>query len=135
MERRSFLKTTTRLLSAAAIAQLLSECAKDAVTAKPPANFTIDISDPRYSDLQTVGAVLLVNDVYIVCTAQSSYIALSRVCTHQGCTVSYNSTGKNFVCPCHGGVYDLKGKVVSGPPPSALAQYQVTLSGTTLTIA
>ena len=29
----------------------------------------------------------------------------------------------------------LNGKVVSGPPPFALAQYQVTVSGTTLTIA
>ena len=135
MKRRDFLKNTTTVLSAAALAQLLSECSKEQVSAKPAANFSIDLSDPKYSALQTVGGVVLANDVYIVCTAQASYIALSRVCTHQGCTVSYNSSGKNFVCPCHGGVYNLNGRVTSGPPPSPLAQYQVTVSGTTLSVA
>jgi len=135
MKRRDFLKNTTTVLSASALAQLLSECSKEQVTAKPAANFSIDLSDPKYSDLQTVGGVVLVNSVYIVCTAQSAYIALSRVCTHQGCTVNYNSSGKNFVCPCHGGVYNINGKVVSGPPPAPLAQYQVTVSGSTLSVA
>jgi cytochrome b6-f complex iron-sulfur subunit len=135
MKRRDFLKNTATVLSAAALAQLLSECSKEQVTAKPAANFSIDLSDPAYTSLQTVGGVVLVNSVYIVCTAQSTYIALSRICTHQGCTVNYNSNGKNFVCPCHGGVYNINGQVVSGPPPSALARYQVTVSGSTLTVA
>lgn len=135
MKRRDFLKGSTSVLCAGAIAQLLAECAKEPVTAKPPANFTIDLSDPQFSTLKTVGGVALANNIYIVCTGQDTYIALSRVCTHQGCSVNYNSTGKNFVCPCHGGVYNISGKVVSGPPPSPLAQYQVTVSGSTLSIA
>jgi len=136
MKRRDFLKNTSTVLSVGALAQLLTECGKEELTnTKPAANFSIDLSDPQYSDLKTVGGVVLANNIYIVCTGQSTYIALSRVCTHQGCSVGYNSTGKNFVCPCHGGVYNINGKVVSGPPPSPLAQYQVTVSGTTLTIA
>jgi cytochrome b6-f complex iron-sulfur subunit len=135
MKRRDFLKNTTTILSATALAQILSECSKEQVAAKPAANFSIDLNDPKYSSLQTVGAVLLVNNVFIVCTAQSAYIALSRVCTHQGCSVNYNSSGKNFVCPCHGGVYNINGKVVSGPPPAPLAQYQVMVSGSTLSVA
>ena len=33
-----------------------------------------------------------------------------------------------FACPCHGSLYDLQGDVVSGPAPTALAWYRVSLT-------
>jgi thiosulfate dehydrogenase [quinone] large subunit len=54
--------------------------------------------------------------------------AFSAVCTHAGCTVSYQ--GGEIICPCHGGVYSATtGAVVSGPPPSPLAQRKVLEQG------
>jgi cytochrome b6-f complex iron-sulfur subunit len=135
MKRGDFLKYTTSAVCSATLLQIMSECSKENFNPKPSANFSIDLTDPKYSALQTVGGVVLANNIYIVCTAQSTYIALSRICTHAGCSVSFNSSGKTFVCPCHGGVYNINGKVVSGPPPSPLAQYQVTVSGSTLSVA
>ena len=32
---------------------------------------------------------------------------------------------KLFMCPCHGGVYYEDGEVAAGPPPEALARYDV----------
>ena len=34
-----------------------------------------------------------------------------------------------FFCPCHDGVFDKDGKVVSGPPPRDLDVYDVALEG------
>ena len=45
-------------------------------------------------------------------------VALSAICTHQGCTVAPD--GKKLTCPCHGSVFDLNGDNVSGPAPSPL---------------
>lgn len=45
-------------------------------------------------------------------------VALSAICTHQGCTVAPD--GKQLKCPCHGSVYDLEGGNVSGPAPDPL---------------
>jgi thiosulfate dehydrogenase (quinone) large subunit len=57
-----------------------------------------------------------------------SLTAFSAVCTHAGCTVSYQSG--EIICPCHGGVYSATtGAVVSGPPPSPLAQRKVLEHG------
>lgn len=134
MKRRDFLAGTGALIGIG-FSQSLESCSSSSVNPKPAANFTIDLNDSKYASLNNVGGVVLEKGVFIVCTAQSSYIALSRVCTHAGCSVNFNSSAKNFNCPCHGGIYDINGKVVSGPPPAPLAQYQVTLSGTTLTIA
>jgi cytochrome b6-f complex iron-sulfur subunit len=50
-------------------------------------------------------------------------VALSAICTHQGCTVAPD--GKEIKCPCHGSVYDLQGGNVSGPAPSPLPEVDV----------
>jgi Rieske Fe-S protein len=39
-----------------------------------------------------------------------------------------NLSGKGFHCPCHGSVFDQSGAVVSGPAPSGLAWFEVSLS-------
>lgn len=48
--------------------------------------------------------------------------ALSPVCTHAGCIVSFNAAEKSWDCPCHGGRFDVSGKVISGPPREELNQ-------------
>lgn len=56
----------------------------------------------------------------------NSFRAASAVCTHLGCTV--NLAGSGFHCPCHGSVFDQSGAVLSGPAPSPLAWFDLTLS-------
>lgn len=65
-----------------------------------------------------------------------TYRAFTNICTHEGCTVSGYSGGR-MICPCHGSEYNQNGQVVSGPAPSALREYAVTMNTTaqTLTIA
>ena len=45
---------------------------------------------------------------------------LSATCTHLGCLVSWDPDDTQFKCPCHGGVFDADGRVVSGPPRQPL---------------
>ena len=56
----------------------------------------------------------------------NSFRAASAVCSHLGCTV--NLAGNGFHCPCHGSVFDQGGAVVSGPAPTGLAWFELTLS-------
>ncbi len=51
--------------------------------------------------------------------------ALSMICTHLGCTVQYQEARQRFYCPCHDGVFDRDGDVVSGPVPIPLEQLPV----------
>jgi cytochrome b6-f complex iron-sulfur subunit len=55
--------------------------------------------------------------------------ALSLVCTHLGCIVVWNPERREFHCPCHNGLFDARGKVLSGPPPSPLERLKVKVSG------
>lgn len=58
-----------------------------------------------------------------------TWIALNAVCTHMGCTVSYDKTKDAIVCACHGGVYNSHtGENVSGPPPRPLNKFEVVVN-------
>lgn len=59
----------------------------------------------------------------------ATFVALSPICKHLGCTVSWNSSStspNNFYCPCHGGLYEKNGKNVPNTPPmKPLDTYQL----------
>lgn len=57
--------------------------------------------------------------VYLV-RSGDSVRALDSTCTHLGCRTRFNSDSKRIECPCHGGMYDVTGRVIGGPPPSPL---------------
>lgn len=61
-------------------------------------------------------------------------IAVSRVCTHLGCLVHYDAENRRLICPCHAGVYDLEGNIVSGPPPKPLPKLPLRVEGETIVI-
>lgn len=51
---------------------------------------------------------------------------LSNSCAHLGCPVRWlvNTDGEGeFLCPCHGGIYDINGGWVGGPPPRGMYHY------------
>ena len=58
-----------------------------------------------------------------------TFIALSTRCAHLGCPVKFVDAAGNFICPCHGGVYDFQGKRIGGPPVRPLDQFQTRVRG------
>jgi cytochrome b6-f complex iron-sulfur subunit len=52
---------------------------------------------------------------YLSRFADGGFLALSRKCTHLGCTVPWVASEKAFACPCHSSVFDIKGAVISSP--------------------
>lgn len=53
------------------------------------------------------------------------FLVMSNVCTHLGCRVRWVADQGEFFCPCHNGVFDKEGNVVSGPPPRPLDRFEV----------
>ncbi|MFN2464621.1 MAG: ubiquinol-cytochrome c reductase iron-sulfur subunit [Candidatus Dormibacteria bacterium] len=60
--------------------------------------------------------------VYVV-RQGSTFRVFSNICTHMQCPVRFQKDINQFLCPCHGGLYDLNGLNVGGPPPKPLPQY------------
>lgn len=72
--------------------------------------------------------------IYVLTGNGRDFIAMSNVCTHLGCRVRWISGREQFYCPCHDGVFDKEGNVVSGPPPRPLDRYEVKVENDQLFI-
>jgi menaquinol-cytochrome c reductase iron-sulfur subunit len=58
-----------------------------------------------------------------------AFIAISDRCAHAGCPVRWVEAAERFICPCHGGVYDILGRRVGGPPPRPLDRFATRVQG------
>jgi cytochrome b6-f complex iron-sulfur subunit len=95
---------------------------------------TVDLNLAENSSLNLDGGSLLKQGVIIANTGGGNLVALSSICTHQGCTVGYSAGSNNFPCPCHGSVFSTSGSVVTGPASTALKSYPVTKVGNIITV-
>ena len=54
--------------------------------------------------------------------------ALWWKCVHLGCTVPWVAGQTQFICPCHGSIYEYNGSRVSGPASRAMDAFPVTVN-------
>jgi len=101
---------------------------------------SLTVTLASFPELGAVGGIAAVGTVgakpvAVVRDGTSSYVALSRICTHAGCDVGIVSGG--FQCPCHGSRFNSSGAVTQGPAEAALQRFNVVVSedGATLTIS
>ena len=73
--------------------------------------------------------------VLLVRLNETDWRAFSAVCTHLNCTVQYQETSHQIWCACHNALYDLNGRVVSGPPPRPLDEFTVHIRGEEVVIS
>jgi Rieske Fe-S protein len=52
--------------------------------------------------------------------AGGDYVVLSSICPHLGCPINWVPSNDNFVCPCHGGIFNFSGTRTAGPPPRSM---------------
>jgi cytochrome b6-f complex iron-sulfur subunit len=64
---------------------------------------------------------------YLCRLEDGGFLALSRTCTHLGCTVPWVAEDKKFACPCHASSFDITGNVISAPASRALDIYRVMI--------
>ena len=64
---------------------------------------------------------------YLARLEDDGFLALSRTCTHLGCSVPWFEKEMKFVCPCHGSSFDITGNVIQAPAPRALDIYPITI--------
>ena len=64
---------------------------------------------------------------YLTRLNDGGFLALSRKCTHLGCTVMWLSRESKFVCPCHSSEFNMQGEVIDRPAPRALDGYKVSI--------
>ncbi len=60
---------------------------------------------------------------FILFTSEKSTWAVSRKCTHLGCTLNYSENDGVLICPCHQSHFSKEGFVLQGPAQKPLKIY------------
>jgi Rieske Fe-S protein len=149
LTRRSFCLHACEAASLVALGALIEECSSSPtspsgnVPALPTVTGTVSngivtVALDTAPALASVGSAALVQagpSSYLVARpAQDSFIALTAVCTHEGCTVTGFQNAR-YVCPCHGSQYTTSGAVVMGPATQALRQFSTQFANNLLTFS
>lgn len=67
-----------------------------------------------------------------VVVADARYTVCIGLCTHLGCIPSWKPSSQQFMCACHGGIFDSSGINKFGPPPRPLDIPPFKIDGTKL---
>jgi len=108
----------------------------NAATSAGAVSFTVDLTHATYAKLKTAGSFEIIGDLIVAYSTAKTYVALSKVCTHEGTTVRYRSSENDIYCNSHGSEFALTGSVDKGPAVAALKAYKAVISadGNTLTV-
>ncbi|WP_241996580.1 Rieske (2Fe-2S) protein [Kribbella antiqua] len=75
------------------------------------------------------------SEVVVTQPTAGTFKAFTSVCTHQQCQVASVANG-TINCDCHGSKFSITdGSVVHDPAPQPLAPKQITVSGTSISLA
>ena len=64
---------------------------------------------------------------YLACLEDGSFLALSRTCTHLGCSLPWDEKEAKFICPCHGSTFNMRGEALTSPATRPLDYYPVRI--------
>jgi Rieske Fe-S protein len=125
LNRRAFL---ARSAAAAATAALAAGCGNGVFGPPLPSNGggsipsgTVTITVAQFPELATVDKLVQIDlERAVKRTGANTFLALSTICTHQGCDAAVNTVNQ-VECPCHGSRFDSNGSVVNGPAALPLA--------------
>lgn len=129
LDRRSFIRISTVAVIAVASAGLGKIFPKS--VAELPSGSKNIIKDSALKIGDNHNFVSKAGTPAVLFKTKTGVFAYSAVCTHEGCTVQYNSASKHLQCGCHGAVFDPANdaKVLSGPTNTPLAKIKVATEG------
>jgi cytochrome b6-f complex iron-sulfur subunit len=70
-----------------------------------------------------------VNKYFLIRSEDGGFLALSLICSHLGCSVLWDQTKNQFICPCHSSAFDRLGNVINSPAPRPLDYFPVIIEG------
>ena len=131
VDRREFLLSLAAIGFSAALVRCRNNGGGTAGTVAV-ANGKATLTFAEFPSLASAGNGVVVDvsgasPIVVVRKDATSAVAFSAVCTHQGCTVDFDSSTKGASCPCHGSAFDANGQVTRGPASRALQIYQASV--------
>ena|SRR5437764_3154588 len=125
LNRREFLAKSALAAAAFAVAEGCGNGQIGPTQVQVGSGLTIKVAD--FPGLAATGTLVDIGHSRAVMrTGASTFLALSKICTHEGCET--NVRNNRFECPCHNSIFASDGAVVRGPTGGGTASHLPVLS-------
>ena len=108
IERKEFMKQVGLSFGAILLLNCLQSCGDSEIPDPNPGgtgdkvDFTLDLNSSTYSKLNNPGGFVVIGDKKIIVArtldAGDKFVAVDSACTHEGTTLTYRSTERDFYC-------------------------------------
>ena len=133
LSRRNMIK----LIGSACAVSSLQSCVIADVFTELGTSYAFDLSDPRFTALNTIGEAVDIDDaagrpVILIRVNDDEIMAVNRICTHTQCDMKLGVfgawDGEKIICRCHDSHFAPSGEVLSGPAAQDLPSYEVNFN-------
>lgn len=124
---RAFLFPVGRKVVSSADRPVGAVDARSLVAGGPPVRVPVSVRGQR--DAWGVRDEVTVGSAWVSKRDGGEVVALSAVCPHLGCAISYDGGAKEFLCPCHRSTFASDGARKEGPAPRDMDSLPVREEG------
>ncbi|WP_430014880.1 ubiquinol-cytochrome c reductase iron-sulfur subunit [Microcystis protocystis FBCC-A270] len=130
MNRREFVALVSVGGAMACAPEILGTATDQEMTPAQAADGFVKVTGITLKELEAKGSFLdkksPVGSLLLIWEKKTKKIsAVNPTCTHEGCTVKWNTGAQILACPCHPGKFTATGVVTNKPPKGNLTTYQV----------
>jgi nitrite reductase/ring-hydroxylating ferredoxin subunit len=102
MKRKEFLEKLGIGAAFVLTSTCLGGCTRDEADPPRDINFTIDLEDPKYAELQIFGSYVIEEEVVIARSITGEYLAATLICSHEGLAqITYSNREGAWYCTAH----------------------------------
>ncbi len=129
MKRKEFISSLGAAAAFALLTSCLGGCSKnDGASPSTNVDFTLDLNDSNNAALKTNGGYVIANNCVIAKDTNGNYVAVTRVCSHEGQPqVTFNKSSNSFYCTAHGAQFSTLGKGLNSAGSNGLTVYKTSL--------
>jgi len=135
MKRKEFLEKVGIGAAFVLTSTCLGSCTKDKADPPKDINFTIDLEDVKYAELQVFGAYVIEDQVVIARSNTGEFLAATLICSHESLSqITYSDREGAWFCTAHEALFAEDGEGLNANGSKGLTIFNTELTDNLLRI-
>ena len=135
MKRKEFLEKIGVGAAFVLTSTCLGSCTRDEADPPRDINFTIDLNDAKYQELNTFGAYVIEDQIVIARSNTGEYLAATLICSHEGLSqITYSEREGAWFCTAHEALFTEEGEGINANGSRGLTVYNTELTDSILRV-
>jgi len=135
MKRKEFLEKLGIGAAFVLTSTCLGSCTRDQADPIKDLDFTIDLTEDKFLELNNFGSYVIQDQVVIARSNTGEYLAATLICSHEQLTqITYSDTEGAWFCTAHGALFTEAGEGLNANGSKGLQVFETEVNGDLLRV-